>query len=90
MYNVIWVSGVSPIYLIFLLQKIIYLVLAVLGLHCCADLPLVEASRGYSQFTGFSLQWLLLLTTGSRSQSSVLVAPGLSSWRLPGSRAQAE
>ena len=25
------------------------MVLAVLGLHCCADFSLVEASRGYSQ-----------------------------------------
>ena len=38
---------ISHILYVFTL-KFIYFVLAVLGLHCCAYFPLVEASRGYS------------------------------------------
>ena len=43
-------------------------------------LSLVAASRGYSllQRAGFSLRWLLLLqSTGSRHEDSVVVAGGL-------------
>ena len=45
-------------------------------------LSLVVASGGYSSFwcTGVSLQWLLLLrSTGSRCEGSVVVVHGLSS-----------
>ena len=48
-------------------------------------LSLVVVSGGYSslQCTGFSLRWLLLLwSTGSRLQASVVVARGLSSCGL--------
>ena len=55
---------------LFLKSKFIYLVLAALGLRCCAwAFSLVAASGGCSSLwcTGFSLQWLLLLqSTGSR------------------------
>ena len=52
-----------------LFYKFIYLLMAVLGLRCCAGLSLVAASGGYSllRCVGFSLQWILLLRSmGSR------------------------
>ena len=61
-----------------------YLFLAVLGLPRCGSLDWV--SRGYSlvRYSGFSLQWLLLLwSKGSR-------AHGLQWLRLLDSRAQAQ
>ena len=58
-------------------NNFISLYLAVLGLHCCAGFSLVVMSWGYSLWlcTGFSLQWLLLWSTGFRVQTSVVVAP---------------
>ena len=49
------------------ISKFYYLFLAVLDLHCCGLLSLVDENRGYSlQCTGFSLQWLLSVqSTGS-------------------------
>ena len=53
-----------------ILKETMYLFffLAVLGLCCCRASPLVVASRGYclTQWTGFSLQQLLLLSVSSR------------------------
>uniref|UniRef100_A0AC11ENG1 Uncharacterized protein n=2 Tax=Ovis aries TaxID=9940 RepID=A0AC11ENG1_SHEEP len=45
----------------------IYLFLAGLGLFCCMSFSPAAARRGYSflRCTGFSLQWLLLWSTGS-------------------------
>ena len=60
--------------------EIYCLFLALLGLHCCAGFPLAVAGRGCSLLwcSGFSLWWLLLLrSTGSRQQASVVAAHGL-------------
>ena len=64
-----------------LLKNLIYLFLAVLCLRCCVGFSLVVVSRGYPslQWGSFSLQWLLLQSTGSRSRGLVVVAPGLQS-----------
>ena len=51
---------------------LIYLFLAVLGLHCCMLTSPVAASEGHSSLrrAGFSLWWLLLLQlVGSRAQA---------------------
>ena len=56
--------------------------MAALGLPLLRGLSLVAASRDYSllRCSGFSLQWLLLLhSTGSRCEASVVAALGLSS-----------
>ena len=56
-------------FFLFLKNKFIYLFLAALGLCCCTWAFLVVASGGYSllRWSGFSLQWLLLLwSMGSR------------------------
>ena len=50
---------------------LIYLFLAVLGLHCHVDVPLVLVSRGY---LGLSLRWLPVL------QGTALGHTGFSSW----------
>ena len=60
----------------------VYLVLAVLGLHCCAGFSLVVASGGYSPVavSGFSLRWLLIVTHGLwGTQASAVAAHGPSS-----------
>ena len=46
-----------------------------LGLHCCSGFSLVVVGGYFSlQCTGFSLQWFLLLqSTGSRTQASVVM-----------------
>ena len=64
-----------------LFKNLIYLFLAVLCLRCCVVFSLVVVSRGYPslQWGSFSLQWLLLQSTGSRSRGLVVVAPGLQS-----------
>ena len=69
-----------------LASNVIYLFLAVLGLHCCVGFSLVVASRSYSLVacSGFSPQWLhLSRSTGSR-------AHGLQWLWLLGPRAQAQ
>ena len=47
----------------FLIYDFIYLLAAVLGLHCCSGFALVAASGGCSlaEGAGFSLRWFLLL-----------------------------
>lgn len=52
------------------LFKIQIFILAVLGPGCCAGFALVAASRGHPslRWRSFSLQWLLLQSTGSRSR----------------------
>ena len=54
----------------------IHLFLAVLGLHCLAGFPLVASSGGYSELwcTGFSQQWLLLQSAGSRRPRTSVAA----------------
>ena len=58
---------------------VIYLFLAVLGLGRFALLSLVVVGGGYSllRSIGFSSQWLLLWSAGSRHTGPVAVAPGL-------------
>ena len=54
--------------LLFNVYLCIYLILTMLGLCCCEGFSLTAASGDYSllQHTSFSLQWLLLQSTGSR------------------------
>ena len=62
----------------FFFLNLIYLFLVVLSLCCCTGFSLVAGSGGYLlvQCMGFSLQWFLLWSSGSRV-ASVVVAPGL-------------
>ena len=63
------------VFFFFLIILFIYLFLAVLGLHCCAGVSLVGASRGFSLVAVLRLHnwWLLLWRT-----CSVVVPHGLS------------
>ena len=79
-FEVLYLEGFRErgVYFYFFLN-LIYLFLAVLGLHFCAGLSLVAASggRSSSRCTGLSLSRLLLLwSTGSRHAGSVVVANG--------------
>ena len=71
--NIYIYAGTNNRYLVDLfwspaLMYFTYLFMAVLGLHWCAGLPIVAASRGYSLIAGFSLEWFLLLpSAGSRA-----------------------
>ena len=65
---------------LFFFYKFIYLFMASLGLRCCVRAFFSCRERGYSSLrcTGFLLRWLLLLrSTGSRHEGSVVVARGL-------------
>ena len=73
----LWIYPYSFIDIFFLL-----ILLAVLGLYCCARLSLVVARGwGYSSLwcTGFSLQWSCLWSTALGTQASVVAVCGLSS-----------
>ena len=75
----------------FLFWKYVYLLfLVVLHLHCCLQLSLAVASRGYSvsRFADFSLCWFLLLwATDSRAQAQQLWPRGSSAlWHVESAR----
>ena len=60
-----------------------------LGLHCCADFPLVEASRGYSLVAVHGPLIAVASLVEHRLQVTEF-STWLRSWRLLGFRAQAE